>query len=226
MVPRLLYEGEDEEAMILKRLIMRGPALLGAALLAGAMGSAPPGDGPRPYVRHEVPAARMGAKPDAPPAQAGPDASPEPAPQPDAAPEAGRGAAPEAAQTRPAPPAAGLRVIAATEADPAAFLWKARPVVVFADTPADPAFAEQIRMLTADPGPLVGRDVVVITDSDPAAASAWRQMLRPEGFSLVLLDKNGQIMQRKPVPWSVREISRAIDKFPLRLQEMGRAALP
>ena len=118
-----------------------------------------------------------------------------------------------------------LTVMPANEADPAEFLWQARPVVIFSDTAADPAFVEQLKALQRDPVPLLLRDVVVITDTDPAAASPWRRQLRPEGFSLVLMDKDGQVKQRKPVPWSVREITRAIDKFPLRLQEIGRAGV-
>ena len=51
----------------------------------------------------------------------------------------------------------------------------------------------------------------------------WRVWLRPEGFSLVLIDKDGQVKQRKPVIWDTREISRAIDKFPSRRTETGRA---
>jgi len=121
---------------------------------------------------------------------------------------------------------AELRVLSASEAEPSEFLWQARAVVIFADTPADPAFVEQLAALRRDPAPLIARDVVVITDADPSAASPWRRQLRPEGFSLVLMDKDGQVKQRKPVPWSVREITRAIDKFPLRLQEIGRAGLP
>ena len=39
------------------------------------------------------------------------------------------------------------------------------------------------------------------------------------------MDKDGQVKLRKPFPWDVREISRAIDKFPLRRQEIGRADL-
>lgn len=132
-----------------------------------------------------------------------------------------------------APPAApadsaaatALHILAADQADPGEFLWQARPVVVFADTAADPAFLTQISALQALPGPLIERDVVVITDTDPAAASIWRRNLHPRGFSLVILDKDGQVKQRKPGPWSVREISRAIDKFPLRLEEIGRAGM-
>jgi hypothetical protein len=64
------------------------------------------------------------------------------------------------------------------------------------------------------------RDVVIITDTDPAARSAVRTQLRPRGFMLAVIDKDGQVKQRKPLPWSVREISRAIDKMPTRQQEI------
>jgi hypothetical protein len=36
----------------------------------------------------------------------------------------------------------------------------------------------------------------------------------------VLIGKDGQIKQRKPRPWNVREISRTIDKMPMRQQEI------
>lgn len=100
------------------------------------------------------------------------------------------------------------------------FLWQKRPVVVFADTPADPAFAEQMRHLEARWPELAERDVVVITDTDPSAASDARSRLRPRGFMFVLMDKDGTVAQRKPFPWDVREISRAIDKMPIRREEI------
>ncbi|KGJ03041.1 protein of unknown function [Paracoccus halophilus] len=123
-------------------------------------------------------------------------------------------------------PTRELAILSAAEADPAQFMWQQRPLVIFADTVADPAFVEQLAEVRRDSIPLLMRDVVVITDTDPAANSIWRRQLRPEGFSLVLMDKDGQVKQRKPVPWSVREITRAIDKFPLRRQEIGRSRLP
>ena len=138
-----------------------------------------------------------------------------------------RGEVPAARAEAPARelPANELRVLPASEADPAEFMWQARPVVIFADTAADPAFIEQLAALRRDSMPLLLRDVVVITDTDPAAASPWRRQLHPRGFSLVIMDKDGQVKQRKPAPWSVREISRAIDKFPLRLEEIGRMGI-
>lgn len=131
----------------------------------------------------------------------------------------------EVQPTIPQPEKPELRVLSAVETDPADFLWKARPVVVFADTPDDPAFREQMDVLVMRNDALVERDVVVITDSDPQANSIWRQRFHPRGFSLLIIDKDGQVKQRRPLPWDVREISRAIDKLPLRRQEIGRAGL-
>jgi hypothetical protein len=95
-----------------------------------------------------------------------------------------------------------------------------RPVAVFADSPNDPAFVRQMQLLERGLPDLASRDVILITDTDPAAKSAIRQKLRPRGFSLVLMDKDLKPVIRKPLPWDVREIVAAIDKFPLRRQEM------
>jgi hypothetical protein len=100
------------------------------------------------------------------------------------------------------------------------FLWDRRPVVVFADGPNDPQFRRQMEWIGRDLPLLDERDVVVIVDTDPEARSPVRQRLRPRGFALVLMDKDGEVKLRKPQPWTVREITRAIDRFPLRRQEM------
>ena len=100
------------------------------------------------------------------------------------------------------------------------YLWQKRVIVVFADSSADPRFAQQISLLEALPEELLERDVVVLTDADPAAKSALRKKLRPRGFMMVLMAKDGTVYLRKPLPWNVREISRSIDKLPLRQQEI------
>ena len=104
-------------------------------------------------------------------------------------------------------------VMSADEVEPGDLTWRKRPLVVFADTPADPRYVEQMEYLRGRIEVLAARDVVVITDTDPEARSSWRQELRPRGFGLVLMDKNGDIYLRKPVPWAVREITRSIDKM-------------
>jgi len=105
------------------------------------------------------------------------------------------------------------------------FRWQKRLVLVFADSPDNPAFADQMRMLADLPGELAQRDAVVIYDTDPAAMTELRKQLRPRGFMLVLMDKDGQIAQRKPFPWTIREIGRAIDKMPLRQEELRNRRL-
>lgn len=117
---------------------------------------------------------------------------------------------------------AGLAVAQAAEIAPDALRYNARAVVVFADTPEDAAFAAQMRLLDRDPGALAVRDVRVIVDTDPDGASAWRMMLRPRGFSMVVLDKQGNVIERRPTPWDTREIGRAIDKTPERRAEIAR----
>jgi len=103
-------------------------------------------------------------------------------------------------------------------------MYVKRPVVVFADSPNDPNFIRQMELIQREPGDLAERDVIVITDTDPDAQTEVRKKLRPRGFSLVLLDKDLKPVIRKPLPWEVREITHAIDKFPLRRQEIMQGA--
>ncbi len=113
-----------------------------------------------------------------------------------------------------------LEIIDAADVELIDFRWVDRPIIVFADSPFNPLFQEQLELLKADLDELLIRDVVVITDTDPAAKSAIRKELRPRGFALVLLGKDGQVKLRKPSPWDVREITHAIDKWPIRLKEI------
>lgn len=100
------------------------------------------------------------------------------------------------------------------------FLWVNRPIIVFADTAADPRYQQQIDMLLDGEAAMRDRDVVVLTDTDPQARSPIRSQLRPRGFQMVFVDKDGVVKLRKPAPWSVREIGRSIDKTPLREREI------
>ncbi|MFO6462871.1 DUF4174 domain-containing protein [Jannaschia sp. KMU-145] len=111
-------------------------------------------------------------------------------------------------------------VFDATEIDLAEFLYAARPIVVFANSPRDPAFIEQMGELEDGLSEMVDRDVVVVVDTDPAARSELRTRLRPRGFMLVLIGKDGQVKLRKPLPWTTRELSRSIDKMPMRQREL------
>jgi hypothetical protein len=106
------------------------------------------------------------------------------------------------------------------EVDLSQFKWKKRPVVVFAESELDPAFIDQMALLRARPEELIARDVVVITDTQPEPLSDLRRKLRPRGFMLVIINKEGTVNVRKPFPWDVREITRTIDKMPMRKREI------
>ena len=102
-----------------------------------------------------------------------------------------------------------------------AYQWAHRPVVVFANSAEDVNYKRQIKMLEQDIESLVDRNVIILTDTTPSAATPLRNALRPRGFALLLIGKDGQVKLRKPFPWSVRELSRAIDKMPMRRQELN-----
>ena len=57
-------------------------------------------------------------------------------------------------------------------ADLSQFVWEKRPVIVFADSPNDPNFGQQMDFLEARVDDLATRDVVVLTDTDPSVDSA------------------------------------------------------
>ena len=107
------------------------------------------------------------------------------------------------------------------DTDLSSYQWTHRPIVVFANSPEDVNYARQIKMLESGLNQLLVRDVVVLTDTNPSEVSPLRELLRPRGFALLLIGKDGQVKLRKPFPWSVRELSRAIDKMPMRRQELN-----
>ncbi|WP_120500903.1 DUF4174 domain-containing protein [Roseovarius sp. EL26] len=111
-------------------------------------------------------------------------------------------------------------IVEGETADLSAYSWVNRPLVIFADSDKDPRFEQQMGYITEGLGELAERDVIVLTDTTPKPLSSLRTGLRPRGFMLVLIGKDGNIYLRKPLPWDIREITRAIDKMPLRQQEV------
>lgn len=100
------------------------------------------------------------------------------------------------------------------------FAWIFRPIVIFADTAADPRYSEQLDRIRSEMDELAKRDVIVLTDAEPAAKLPLRQKLRPRGFQMVLVGKDSKVLLRKPAPLTVREITRSIDKLPSRQREV------
>lgn len=112
------------------------------------------------------------------------------------------------------------------EAELEDFEFRARPIIVFADGPGDPQFERQMGFLAERIDELAARDVIVLIDTAPEARSPIRRALRPRGFAVILIGKDGRIAQRKPAPFTGRELIHAIDKLPLRQQEIRDANRP
>ncbi|MGG7568471.1 DUF4174 domain-containing protein [Rhodovulum sp. DZ06] len=115
---------------------------------------------------------------------------------------------------------------AAQEEDPMAeYLWTARPVIVFADSDRDPRFVRQLQELEREAEALAERDVVILTDTAPeprSERSALRRKYRPHGFNVLLIGKDGEIKLRRPVVITADDVTRMIDRMPMRQREMGR----
>ncbi|MES2915203.1 MAG: DUF4174 domain-containing protein [Pseudomonadota bacterium] len=109
--------------------------------------------------------------------------------------------------------------VPASEVVEADLLFTRRPVIVFADSPNDPAYLRQMQLLERYYPQFAARDVILITDTDPANPSDLRKKLRPRGFSLVLMDKDWKPSIRKPLPWEGREIVNSIDKMSIARSE-------
>ena len=104
--------------------------------------------------------------------------------------------------------------------DIGALEWQNRVLVVFANSDRDPRFQDQLAMINQELEALRERDVLVAIDTNPAMKSKLRKTFRPHGFMILLIGKDGHKALRKPFPWDIREISRIIDKMPMRQQEM------
>ena len=64
--------------------------------------------------------------------------------------------------------------VPAAEVVEADLLFVRRPVIVFADSPNDPAFVRQMQLLERYYPQFEARDVILIIDTDPATPSALR----------------------------------------------------
>ena len=114
------------------------------------------------------------------------------------------------------------RIFEAQNVDLTDVMWTARPWIIFADSPRDPIFKQQMALWRAGLNVARDRDVMIVVDTDPSAQTQLRKTLRPKGFTWVLIGKDGVVKLRKPFAWNMRELSRVIDKMPMRQQEISK----
>lgn len=114
------------------------------------------------------------------------------------------------------------RIFSTSDVDLSDMVWVARPLIIFTNSPLDPTFKEQMALLQEGLDMILERDVIIVVDTNPKLKTALRKNLRPKGFVWVLIGKDGSVKLRKPFAWDMREISRVIDKMPMRQQEIKK----
>jgi hypothetical protein len=115
------------------------------------------------------------------------------------------------------------------------YLWKNRPVLVFAPSEADTRLAEQRRAFAARRAGLAERDVVIIwvvgddvaADLGPGPGMSATQLrgrfgATREGFRVVLVGKDGGTKRAQDSPISPKALFGTIDAMPMRRDEMRR----
>ena len=115
--------------------------------------------------------------------------------------------------------AVGMTAAAAPADRLATLVWKARPVVVLADSPDDPGFKAQMTALDAKAHALADYDIALlrVDRSDPALR---RKLGVPAtGFAVVLIGKDGGVKERWREPVDPARILALIDTMPMRQDE-------
>lgn len=120
---------------------------------------------------------------------------------------------------------------AVAAADP--YLWKYRPVLVFAPDAANVYLERQKEAVRSQPGAFRSRNIVVVYvvgdsvsqqfgPAPGADASALRQKygVEPNEFHAILVGKDGGVKLKSPSPLSAARLSSVIDAMPMRQDEM------
>ena len=101
-----------------------------------------------------------------------------------------------------------------------AYQWSARPVLVFAPSPEDPDYLDQMAEFREARDGLEDRDIIVLSDTDPDAHGRLRAGLAINGFEIILVGKDGGVKLREDHPLTARALFDTIDAMPMRQREM------
>ncbi|MBU2962380.1 DUF4174 domain-containing protein [Citreicella sp. C3M06] len=98
--------------------------------------------------------------------------------------------------------------------------WQYRPVLLFAPSSDDPTYMRQMALFDAARAALAERDIVVLSDTEPKAASYLRQGFQPGGFRLVLVGKDGGVKLEQTEVLPPDALFAVIDRMPMRQREI------
>jgi Domain of unknown function (DUF4174) len=115
------------------------------------------------------------------------------------------------------------------------YLWKYRPVLVFAPDGADAKLRQQKSIIAAQSGVMRERDIVVVyvvggdvshafgpAPGGDASALRARYGVASGAFAALLVGKDGGVKLKSSEPLSAGRLSSVIDAMPMRQDEMQR----
>jgi hypothetical protein len=104
-------------------------------------------------------------------------------------------------------------------------LWKERPLVVVADTSADPRFQKQITALEVRKHALLDYDIKLVALTGDSSVLRHKLRLPATGFAVALVGKDGGVKETWRDPVDPDRIFALIDRMPMRRDEVRRRKL-
>lgn len=101
-----------------------------------------------------------------------------------------------------------------SSSDLSGYVGLASLIVIFADAHDDADFVAQIDILRPSVDDLAAQNVVLLTDTAPSESGPLRQSLRPRGFSIILIDSTGTLVQRRGTVTDAQMLIRQIEQMP------------
>ncbi|WP_407496047.1 DUF4174 domain-containing protein [Pseudooceanicola sp. MF1-13] len=115
---------------------------------------------------------------------------------------------------------ADFQNLAPDTSDLSEYRWSHRPVMIFAPSENDDQYEQAMAALQLAQAGLADRDIIVLTDTDPSANGALRQDLNAQGFTMLLVGKDGGVKLRSDDIILPEDLFATIDQMPMRQQEM------
>jgi hypothetical protein len=114
----------------------------------------------------------------------------------------------------------GMKAFA--DADLASYKWKNRVLVILAPSDSDPKLKEQRASAAASAAGFSERDLIVVTEIGVEGPIHRKYGFRQGDFQVLLIGKDGHSTLQWPKPVSSEVVFSAIDRMPMRRDEISK----
>ncbi len=87
-------------------------------------------------------------------------------------------------------------------------------ILVFAEQTSDEHYQQQLQILGRRAEDFRARNVLIYVDPDPSIGSSLRETMKPEGFLVALLAKDGRSIVKESEPVSAEFLLSIVDRLP------------